>query len=262
MLSAFVIFPTLVLLSHKPFKMLRCLLFIIRAANKTENLIRLLAKLEFGVSIFLKKNVQQAEIDWKNGLALQLKKHSLEEKRHGDMLLALVDGNSRAKLEEQTGFFLSMIRESDNKELMKNPLKQNSKTKKVTWESAYYPGDKLTGNFLNLDGLSKRYLSLRIFFGGKKAEDFDWENKLAYMIVLERVNTDFYKAISRVYKGSKFGAIATKILEEEDSHILYLSNCLASITHDPQFVIDKWQGRLVCAYLGLTVDAIKSLWLS
>ncbi len=216
--------------------------------QKEQKFLRLLSKIEFGISIFLKKLAIAAQEGNKSNLATLLESHSKEDEKHGKMLASLADGNERFH-QEGTGRFISIVR-PNGEELRKN-LEQEAEGKILEWDSVNLPGEKLTGVFENFDGLSKRYLSMRLLFGGKSAFDYSWDDRLAFMCVLEQQAQQFYEALANNQRASQaLKAIAAQIALDEVEHADYLKRLLFQYNAD----IEKWRDRLWLASLGLIVD--------
>ena len=136
--------------------------------RQEQKFLRLLSKIEFGISIFLKKLAVAAEEENKLNLAALLKSHSKEDEKHGRMLLSLADGSDRFTT-EGTGRFISIIR--PNGEDLRSNAEIEAIGKILEWDSSKFPGERLIGIFENLDGLSKRYLSMRLLFRNRSAFD-------------------------------------------------------------------------------------------
>jgi hypothetical protein len=222
-----------------------------------QNFLRLLAEIEFGVAIFCFKLQEQARKQFLHNLATMLEAHGNEENKHGKMLAACADGVERITRTE-TGHWLSIIR--PNGENIAKPSKSNpSSGKAIAWDSIKFPGERLLGVFKNFDGISKRYLSARIFFGNQSASDYPMCDKLAFMYILEEETTKFYRQMSEV-EDERLKAIALQITGDEFNHANYLKLALANFDPMPEAAIDKWRDRLWWAKWGLVVDLIKFLW--
>jgi len=219
------------------------LIFLLKLQEKRE-FIRKLSKLEYGVSAFCLKLSKQCEKDAVN-MSAMLVKHSQDERRHGKMLSSYVDGNDRLKLHD-VGSFLSI-------EIKDNPPESFIKTataKTVFWDSVKYPGKFYVGLFENYDGISDRYLSAKMLFGFKKASDYDWVDKIAFMKVLEEKTGEFYKEFSLQVKDKVLKSIIEKILEDENNHNCYLNSLAKEFNSD----LEKWRFRIWFASFFLIWD--------
>ncbi|MEW5856719.1 MAG: ferritin-like domain-containing protein [Cyanobacteriota bacterium] len=221
-----------------------------------QRLLRLLAKIEFGVAIFCFKLQRQAIAESKHNLASMLEAHGREESKHGKMLASLADGWERISLTE-TGQWVAMFRPSG--EQIAKPIIDNPTTiKTITWDSIKFPGERLIGLFENFDGISKRYFSARVLFKNRDAADYPWEDKLAFMYVLEEETAKLYSEMSRL-DDPKISAIAQQVTEDEFNHANYLKRSLAEFSPLPEAAIDKWRNRVWWARWGLVVDLIRFL---
>lgn len=228
--------------------------------RQEQKFLRLLAKIEYGVSIFCKKLSQLAYNEKHYNLLTLLQTHAKEEAHHGKMLATLADGVDRISLEESSGRWVSMVKLSDGEDIARyNPDKLTIKSKPITWESTKFPGDKLVGEFENLDGLSKRYYSLRLLFGGKSAEDFTWADRLAFMHALEGATKIFYEILSTVTKSSSLQAIALQIANDEQEHANYLYYSLFGFSPVPEADIQYWESRITKAMWGLIIDIWRNM---
>lgn len=199
--------------------------------------IRLLAKLEYGVCACLVNLSKQATADGYPNLSKMLRSHAAEERNHGKMLATLIDGKQRIELKDN-GRWLSLFK--DGKETANHP--EEGKGKVISW-------DKSVGIFDNLDGISQRYLALRMLLQGKKIEQLSWGDRLACMHVLERGTLQFYLALAESSSAPiELRAIAVKIAEEEKGHGDYLRG-----TTKKENIL-KWRSRVKWANLGLIWD--------
>jgi hypothetical protein len=192
------------------------------ATPKNEKIIlRFLTKLEYGVSIFCYKLAVKARTQNKECLANCLMEHGNDELKHGKMLGCVSDG--------------------------KNFIKKNT-----DW-GRWIPDLSKHENF---DGISRRYLSARLFFMNKKAIYYDWVDRLAFMYVLEKLTNSFYITLSATEISEPLKAIAAQIAEDEQSHSDYLLEELKKITDKPQHYVKKWERRANFAIIGVVIDAI------
>ena len=217
--------------------------------RQEQKFLRLLAKIEFGVSIFCKKLAVVAEQENKLNLAAQLKLHAKQEEKHGIMLLCLADGNRRFTL-EGTGRFIELLR--PNGEDLRCNVDLDAEGKIVEWDSTIFPGERLVGIFENFE-LSKRFCCLRLLFGNKSAFDYNWDDRLAFMFVLEQQTQQFYQLLAVNSTSIPLRIIASKIALDELNHTDYLKNVLFHYNGD----VEKWRDRFWFAQIGLVFDAWK-----
>lgn len=224
-----------------------------------KRLLRLLAKLEYGVAIFCFKLADKAKKEKHENLATLLKEHGDSEVKHGKMLASLADKGNRITLTEETGRWTSVTRISTGQQLARPNPELTAQGKEISWDSINFPGERLQGTFENFDGLSKRYLSLRLFFRNKSAYEYPWNDKLALMHILEQSTREFYQAISKQSNDTTIQAIATQIATDEDNHAHYLYQSLKWFSYFPDHDIQKWQSRFHLAIWGLVIDAWRFL---
>jgi hypothetical protein len=217
-------------------------LIIYLGLKKQNEFIRLLAKLEYGVSACLLNLSKEAEKDGYYNLAKMLRSHSSEERNHGRMLATLVDGKHRIEAKEN-GRWLSLKKDGD--EIAKHP--EDGEGKIVTWGNT-------VGIFDNLDGISQRYLALRMLFKGKKIQELSWSDRLACMHVLEEGTLAFYNELSSFETPYKLKMTAIKIAGEEAGHSNYLKYTLSHFADAPDAEISKWRSRIFLASFGLIWD--------
>ena len=170
------------------------------------------------------------------------------------MLASLAEGSDRIPVIDN-GLFLKVSFDGSE------PVRQSDhqKGKVLYWESTIYPGQKVTALFENLDGLSKRYLSLRILFKGQSASHYDWCDRLAFMHLLEIETQKFYKVLADSKCSEPLRAITLRIVEDEKGHSTYLKDLLSQIPGaDSDSDLEKWRDRLFWAKIGLLFDL---LWL-
>lgn len=209
--------------------------------------LRHLAKLEFGLAVFCYKLARIASDEGKHNLAAMLHKHGQDEEKHGKMLASWSDRAHRIRL-RGNGQWISFNK--DGQELIQNHPEPDTPGVKITSEN-------FTGIFNNFDGLSKRYLSLWLLFGGKSAADYDWADRLAFMHVLERGTSQFYQVLAQKSKSPALQAIANQIYRDELEHADYLKSTSLHLSLAPDFV--KWEIRVGLASWGLLYDIQKHL---
>lgn len=231
---------------------------IIRFSSQNpEEFTRLLAKLEYGISSCLRNLSVEAEKDNYPNLALMLRNHAKSEHNHGKMLATLADGRSRIKM-MGSGRWLSLINES-GKELIENASEKKKNSGKLV--NAKIRGQQCVGIFENFDGLSQKYLSLRLLLENNKMLSLPWCSRIACMAVLELETKNFYEELGKSSKISEpLKMVVSKIASDEESHADYLNYVLLDFTSLPRQEIDKWQERLTRAYLGLIFDFARLSW--
>lgn len=220
--------------------------------RRQQEFLRLLAKLEYGVSIFCLKMSERARNEEHFNLAKLLSQHSEQENKHGLMLASLADGKNKIK-PSGNGRWLTLKKVDTGEELARFPDKGEG-------TEVFLPNQKLLGVFQNLDGLSQRYLSLKILFLNKKAEDFEWTDTLAFMSALETITKRFYSRLAEVAE-APLSTIAQQISEDESQHSEYLKISLSQFAPLPEVEIDRWRARIRWASIGLIFDAWRYLWL-
>ncbi|WP_179066693.1 hypothetical protein [Nostoc sp.] len=104
-----------------------------------------------------------------------------------------------------------------------------------------------------VDGISTRFLSSRLFFKGLTASSYDLPNKLAFMHVLEELQTIFYGELIKVCS-SDIRKILNKIMLDEKEHSDSLLGALQAINPEWYGLIESWRSRLRIALLLLPVD--------
>lgn len=102
----------------------------------------------------------------------------------------------------------------------------------------------------NFDGISRRFWFARVFFGDRAADSYPWSDRLAYMVVLERFQAKFYKAIARHLPG-RLGAVVGSIAIEEYLHGEQLQSALATadLRVCCEMAVRRWERRLTLALL-------------
>lgn len=219
-------------------------------------LFRFLAEIEYGVAIFCEKLQRQAISENLPNLARLLEDHGKQEKKHGKMWASLADGSSRIHLSDN-GQWIEMVRPSG--ENIAKPTLNNGVTKTIVWDSVKFPGEQLVGLFKNFDGISKRYLTGQIMFGGRAAFDFSWEDKLAFFHLLEEETAILCQVITESTDDDAIRAIALQITGDELNHANYLKSALNQFAPLPEAALDKWRDRLWWAKWGLAVDIARFL---
>lgn len=223
--------------------------------------IRTLAKIEYGNAIFCGKLSSVAINENRTELADLLLKHGKEENKHGVMLATLADGCNYMR-RSGNGRWLEILRGGQNivnpewSRRVKSFIGASDTPKILQWNSTKYPGEQLTGTLESFDGMSKRYFCARLLFKNIIASDYSWEDKLAFMCVLEEEVAIFYQELIGV-KDKEISAIASLITGDEFNHANYLKVALSRFTPFPDELIKKWRDRVWWAKWGLIIDAVK-----
>jgi rubrerythrin len=197
------------------------------AFTKLPNHLILLKRLEIGVFFFCWRLALKAEAENQAILARSLKKQAESEYHHAQLLSNLTGSKL---LMSASGLFDREDRSSFN-------------WGSVDWDSS---------EEFRADGLSRRYICARVLFGGQFAKDFDINNQLAFMAVLEELQAEFYAALlNLIHPNSEryLRAIAT----DEASHSDTLRELL-SFHPDAQQLIRKWRWRTAIAFLFVPLD--------
>jgi hypothetical protein len=105
------------------------------------------------------------------------------------------------------------------------------------------------------DGMSVDYLCSRVFFMGKSAYSFSWADKLAYMIVLEQFQVQFYSCLMKYLPNQQ---AIHRIIMSEELHSLLLENAIDIETKYSILYILKWR---FFKYLALLFVPIDLLWI-
>ena len=102
----------------------------------------------------------------------------------------------------------------------------------------------------HVDGISKRYLSTRLFFLGKSAGEFDLNNSLAFMGVLERFQYLVYREVLN-FIPSEYAPYFESITNDEKEHSDKLLDKV-----EGRFLILKWNIRLIFSFPIILVDLL------
>jgi|GEM_PF-3592850 len=228
-----------------------------------QKFLRLLAKLEYGLAAFCSKLKDQASEEGLVYLETMLCQHQKEEYNHGLMLSTCGDGKNRISPDRvgATGRWVKILKDQENltAKNITNNIPATIQTKTIEWDSIKYPGEKLKGVFESFDGISFRYLALRLLFRNQPASSYSWIDKLAFMSVLEEATGAFYRRLMNV-DDAGLSAIAAKIAGDEFNHANYLVIALNAITNsseETQKAIQKWRDRIYWSKFGLIFDVIK-----
>ncbi len=220
-----------------------------------QRFIRFLAKIEYGNAVFIEKLQQQALAEDRQYLAAFLEKQAKEENKHGKMLSSLADGSDRIT-RTGTGRWVTILRGQEN--LVKKFITPFNKPKVVTWDSYTYPGERLTGVLENFDGMSYRFVSSRLLFYNRAAFDYSWEDRIAFMCVLEEEIASLYLELA-LLKDGDLSALASQMTRDEFDHANHLKDALSRFSPFPQDLLNKWRKRVKWAKWGLVIDAVSFL---
>jgi hypothetical protein len=118
--------------------------------------------------------------------------------------------------------------------------------------------ENMVGIFDNLDGISQRYLALRMLLKGKKIKQLSWSDRLCVMYVLEEGTLKFYNILTESDSAPiELRAIALKIAGEEAGHSNYLKYALPHFAPVSGSEILEWRSRVFWASFGLVWDFYK-----
>ena len=198
--------------------------------SKMPNRITLLKRLEIGVFLFCWRTAIQAEVEDKSELAKILREQAESEYHHAQTFCTFTDNKFKWSVTK----------------LFNNP------DRSLSWGQVWDTSETFVA-----DGLSRKYLSARIFFGDRYAKDFDWEDKLAFMAVLESYQACFYKKLLHFLPDSEIEPILT-IYRQEAEHSATLVTALSEMVG--MFVatdlMTKWKRRLYLALPFILLDLL------
>jgi hypothetical protein len=216
------------------------------AQKNLPEFVRLLAKLEYGVSACLSNLAVDASKEGYANLSQMLLAHAQEERNHGKMLATLIDGKQRISL-RTNGRWLSLV-DVSGRQLANHPDRGRGKLVRL---------ENKVGLFENLDGISQRYLSLRFLLGGKKINQLPWHARIACMACLEEGTFNFYRHFAASNIPDSLKAIVQKIADEEEKHADYFEYVLPQFTAFPHAELDDWRSRIAWASIGLIWDFLR-----
>jgi hypothetical protein len=211
-------------------------LLLARIITLFPNYLSLLKKLEIGVFFFCWRCYLEAR-NLPSGygrLDENLKEQALSEYSHAQIFCQL------------TGSKLNM----SGAGLMSREEKAAFDWGCVNWDS--------NGESYQVDGMSTRYLSAKIFFGFRTANSYDWENRLAFMCVLEDFQHCFYKQLLR-FVPSEVQEKLSPLSEDELTHAinLHASLWLISGVKRSSYLLFIWQIRKYLALICIPFDALR-----
>lgn len=223
--------------------------------KQQQKFLRLLGKIEFGLANCCENLEALARKDGHEDLANIFLKHKKEEKKHGDMLSAIADGDSRVKYSPSMPIKLIL---PNNKVINYHP-EANTEVFESSWLSPFH-GVEVKCVFEHLDGLSGKYISIKKFLDGKKISDYGWQDRLAILSVLECGARTFYLyLIDSSHTNESIRAISIQILDDENRHERDFRAILDNHSTNSSELIKKWNYRASIASLWLLLDAWKQL---
>ncbi|HYX14760.1 MAG TPA: hypothetical protein VE944_10405 [Nostoc sp.] len=211
-------------------------LILARIITLFPNYLSLLKKLEIGVFFFCWRCYLEARSlpAYYGRLDENLKEQAVSEYNHAQVFCQL------------TGSKLNM----SGAGLM-------SREEKQAWEWSFVKWDSSNESY-QVDGMSTRYLSARIFFGFRTANSYDWCDRLAFMCVLEDFQHCFYKQLA-FFVPPEVQEKLLPIIEDELTHAINLHACLwliAGVKRSSHLLL-IWQIRKYLALICIPVDALK-----
>ncbi len=201
--------------------------------SKMPNRLRLLKRLEMGVFFFCWRQAIAARSEGRTDLSEVLKQQAESEYHHAQTFCSISGNKLILRVHE----------------LFKREISSNSANwSKVKWDNSEQ---------FSADGLSRKYLSARIFFSDRYAKDFDWEDKLAFMAVLESFQACFYKKLLHFLPGSEIEPILT-IYRQEAEHSATLVTALSEMVgmFVARDLMVKWKCRLYLALPFILLDLL------
>ncbi|MEH2456966.1 hypothetical protein [Nostoc sp.] len=206
-----------------------------RAITLIPNYLSLLKKLEIGVFFFCWRSHREAKLlpTHYGNLPEQLKEQAISEYGHAQVFCQL------------TGSKLNM----SGAGLMSREEKAAFDWGCVDWDTS--------GESYQVDGMSTKYLSAKMFFSFRTANSYGWRDRLAFMYVLEDFQSLFYTQLL------KFVPVEVKdklqsIVDDELNHAIQLYGSLFVIsngTRHVQSLLSCWQIRKYLALAFVPVDA-------
>ena len=152
------------------------------------------------------------------------------------------------KSTEQGYFMTQAMQEFNHSKVFANILFPDSKYRLPKTDT--YTTKKDEGTIYSADGISKRYLTTRFFFSGKSAEEFDINNSLAFMGVLENFQYLVYLEVLKFIPSEYFRYLES-IANEEKEHSDVL---LGKVGQD--LLIVKWNLKLLISLPLIPVDLL------
>ncbi|MEH1780232.1 MAG: hypothetical protein V7L26_14140 [Nostoc sp.] len=211
-------------------------LFLGRVITLFPNYLSLLKRLEIGVFFYCwRRHLEARNLPGYYGrLDENLKEQALSEYNHAQVFCQL------------TGSKLNM----SGAGLMSREEKAAFDWGCVNWDSS--------GESYQVDGMSTRYLSAKIFFGFRTANSYNWENRLAFMCVLEDFQHCFYKQLLRFVTPEVQEKLAP-IIQDELTHAINLHDSLWFISgvRRSSNLLLIWHTRKYLALICIPFDALR-----
>lgn len=184
--------------------------------SRLPNRINLLKKLELNAAFFCWKLALQAQEEGRTPFYNVLIEQAQSEYNHANVLCGLNGGYLGLRFQGL------LTRDADKWTI-------------VDWDSSENP--------YQIAGFSVNYLIGRLFFGFHKASEYSWEDKLAFMSVLENFQYRFYQELlEHIEDKSQYDAI-NWILKQEEEHAAILLSTYYEINNDKD-LLQKWYLRL------------------
>jgi hypothetical protein len=210
-------------------------LILARTITLLPNYLILLKKLEIGVFFFCWRSHREViNLPTSYGsLEDQLKQQAISEYSHAQVFCKL------------TGSKLNM----SGAGLISREEKAAFDWGCVDWDTS--------GESYQVDGMSTRYLSAKIFFGFRTANSYGWCDRLAFMYVLEEFQALFYKQLLR-FVPPEVQEELLPIAEDELTHAINIHASLWYIAgvERQQWLIFLWQVRKYLALVFIPFDAL------
>jgi hypothetical protein len=186
----------------------------------------LLKKLEMGVFFFCWRQAVLAE-DEGQPFAIYLRQQAESEHSHAHFFSHLEGGNLKLDTDD---FF-------------------NREPRALSWATVNWDENEV----YQVDGISTKFIASKIFFMGREANSFSWQDKLAFMVVLERFQTIFYQSLIKYFPEEVQFQIED-IASSEELHSLFLESGLIQVNRKSFVFLMKWQLRKYLALLALPID--------
>jgi hypothetical protein len=110
-------------------------------------------------------------------------------------------------------------------------------------------------NGTQVDGISYRFWAARVFFGGRDAASYDWEDKLCYMLILERFQSAFYYRLVDYFDGDAAYHLCSIAISEQ-LHGNNLGAIVQQYYPNSLFILLKWEARKYFAIATFAVEII------
>ncbi|MGI8933954.1 MAG: hypothetical protein ACR2FS_07760 [Phormidesmis sp.] len=196
-------------------------------------LIRLLARLELGIFLFCDRKRAQAEAAGMSSLAEALQLQAAQELGHHGQLRRLAGDERYGKL-KWAKTYAKAIREQAGEQAV---------------DPDWCP-----------EGISRRYLSARVWFAGQRACDLDWPDAIALMCVGEAAAAAFYRVLGWL-SPMPYRAVFRRIASDEQGHQSELAEVLREMVGESASRwLWRWRWRGVCAIAVVPVD-LAQMWL-